>query len=164
MTPEELDSTTQREIITRYYMRQSAAIKREYGFSDDDIAACLETFEREVKEIHKLGLSLRQMAIRTGYSSYLIRKKLIELGLYTIQRREKIDKFLIEPPADALVHVSDPSNGYAGFDLLPDEALRLVNIRIIKRCCGTDGKERDRYSSAYMQPIDPNKIIQPKQP
>lgn len=127
---------------------------RKFGLTPESVIALADYVVDRIVTLFDAGNSLAGIRRQTGYSKTMIRNTLVRLGKYEIRQREVSDPFLFDPPASALVHIPDPSGMYVGFDLLPDEAMRLAKIQIIRRC-GVTGPGRREYESAPFEPISP---------
>lgn len=151
-------------IINHFNVAKDADLTaRKYGVTPEQILDLVRRVVETIVTLWDAGNSLAEIRRQTGYGKTMIRNTLIRLGKYEIRQREVSDPFLFDPPASALVHIPDPSGQYEGFDLLPDEAMRLAKLQIIRRC-GVNGYAIHEYESAPGEPISPyeKRVKEPK--
>lgn len=142
--------------ILNHYSRTKDAnwTARTCGVTPEFVVALAEFVVDNIVSLWDAGNSLAEIHRITGYGKGMIRNTLVRLGKYIIRQRDMPDPFLLDPPASALVHIPDPNGQYVGFDLLPEEAMRLAKIQIIRRC-GANGYAMHEYEAAPFEPINP---------
>lgn len=159
------DNPELRARILNHYSRTKDAnwTARKYGIAPESVVALADFVVQRIVTLWDEGNSLAEIRRQTGYGKNAIRNTLVRLGKYEIRQREVSDPFLYDPPASALVHIPDPQGVYVGFDLLPDEAMRLAKLQIIRRC-GVNGYAIHEYESAPGEPISPydKRVKKPK--
>lgn len=142
-------------ILTHYSVTQDANwTAQKFGVTPEFVVDLADYVVQRIVTLWDEGNSLAEIRRQTGYGKNTIRNTLVRLGKYELKTREMSDPFLHDPPASALVHIPDPQGVYVGFDLLPDEAMRLAKIQIIRRC-GVTGPGRREYESSPFEPISP---------
>ena len=150
------DNPALRARILNHFSRTKDAnwTARKYGVTPEFVLALVDFIVDNIATLWDEGNSLAEIRRITGYGKMTIRNTLVQLGKYELRTREMSDPFLHDPPASALVHIPDPQGVYVGFDLLPDEAMRLAKIQIIRRC-GANGYAIHEYESSPFEPINP---------
>ena len=152
------------KIIVHFCQHKDAELtSKKYHVTPEFVVEFYDFVVQRIVSLFEQGLSMAEIRRITGYGKVMIRNTLIRLGKYTIKQREMSDPFVSDPPASALVHIPDPQGVYVGFDLLPDEAMRLAKIQIIRRC-GVNGYAIHEYESAPGEPISPydKRVKKPK--
>ena len=80
---------------------------------------------------HALGVSYKtlQKALARHLLAFSVRDTISDDNDSPMPRDWFLTNGEIEPPASELVHVGADAAGYPGFDLLPDDAARLHEVR-----------------------------------